>query len=69
MVESLENGFQNMEVNIIHANFVLMELIDLLVFSGNSIGDINMKNTQLFTFGNTKLRYMSSTTQIAAKEN
>ena len=41
-VESLENGFQNMEVKIICANFVLMEQIDLLVFSGDVIGDINM---------------------------
>ena len=28
-----------------------------------------MHNPHLFTFGNTKLQYMSATTQIAAKEN
>ena len=39
-----------MEVKIICVNFVLIELIDLLVFSGDVTGDINMKNPQLFTF-------------------
>ena len=28
-----------------------------------------MHNPHLFTFGNTKLQYMSATTQVAAKEN
>ena len=46
-----------------------MELINILVFSGDVIGDINMKNPQFFTFGNTKLQYTSATTPIAAKEN
>ena len=46
-----------------------MELINILVFSGDVTRDINMKNPHLFTFGNTKLQYMSATTQIAAKEN
>ena len=40
-----------MEVKIICANSVLMELIDILVFSGDETGDINMKNIQPFTFG------------------
>ena len=53
-VESSENGFQNMEVNIICANFDWMELIDILVFSGDVIGDIDMKYPQIFTFGNTE---------------
>ena len=60
-------GFQNIEVKTICANFVLMELINILVFSGDVIRDINMKNPQLFTFGNTKLQYMSSITPIVAK--
>ena len=37
--------------------------------SGDTIGYINMHNPHLFTFGNTKLHYMSSTTKIVAKEN
>ena len=58
----VQKRFQNMEVKNICANFVLMELINILVFSGDVIGDINMKNTHLFTFGNRKLQHMSSTT-------
>ena len=50
-------------------NFVLMELINLLLFSSDFTGDINMKNPHHFTFLNTKLQYMSATTPIAAKEN
>ena len=57
-----------MEVKIICENFVLMELIDILVFSGDVTRDINMKNPHIFDFGKTKLQYMSATTQIAAKE-
>ena len=57
-----------MEVKIICANFVLMELIDLLVFSSDVKRDINMQNPKLFTFGNTKLQYMRATsTPIATK--
>ena len=58
-----------MEVKIICANFVFMDLINPFSVSGDFIGYINMHNTHLFTFGNTKLHYMSATTQIAAKEN
>ena len=58
-----------MEVNIICANFDWMELIDILVFISDVTGDINMKNPQLFTFGNTKLQYMSDGNPIVAKEN
>ena len=58
-----------MEVKTICANFVLMELINLLVFSGDVTKDINMQNPHLFTFRNKKLQYMISITQIVAKEN
>ena len=58
-----------MEVKNICANFVLMWLINILLFSGVVIGDINMQNPHLFTFGNTKLQHMSATTQMEAKEN
>ena len=58
-----------MEVNIICEKCVLMELINILVFISDVTGYINMKNPHLFTFGNTKLQYMSATTQIAVKEN
>ena len=58
-----------MEVKTIYANFALMELINILVFSGDVTRDINMKNTHLFNFGNTKLQHMNATTQMAAKEN
>ena len=58
-----------MEVKIICENFVLMELIDILVFSGDVTGYINNKNPQIFTFGNKKLNCMRATTPIAAKEN
>ena len=68
-VKSAGNGFQDMELKIICKNFVLVELIRLLVFSVDVIRDVNMKNTQLFTFGNTKLQYMSAINPIAAKQN
>ena len=58
-----------MEIKTICANFVLIELINLLVFSGDVTRDINMQNPNLFTFGNTKLQYINSPTQMAAKEN
>ena len=58
-----------MEVKVFCANLVFMDLINSFVFSGDVTGYINMQNTHLFTFGNTKLQYMSATTKIAAKEN
>ena len=58
-----------MEVKILCANLVFMDLINLFGVSGDVIGYINMYNPHLFTFGNTKLQYMSATTQIVAKEN
>ena len=58
-----------MEVKIICTNLFFMDLIKPFGFSGEFIGYINMHNPHLFTFGNTKLQYMSATTQIAAKEN
>ena len=58
-----------MEVKIICANFVFMDLINPFGVSGYVTGYINMHNPHLFTFGNTKMQYMSATTQIAAKEN
>ena len=58
-----------MEVKIIFTNLVFMDLINPFGFIVYVIGYINMQNTQLFTFGNPKLQYMSATTQVAAKEN
>ena len=58
-----------MEVNIICEKFVFMDLINPFSISGNVTRYINMYNNHLLTFGNTKLHYMSATTQIAAKEN
>ena len=58
-----------MEVNIIFTNLVFMDLINPFGFIVYVIGYINMHNPHLFTSGNTKLQYMSSTTKIAAKEN
>ena len=46
-----------------------MDLINPFGISGDVTGYIIMHNPHLFTFGNTKLQYMSATTQIAAKEN
>ena len=65
---SFRKGFQNMEVKIICANVVLMELINILVFSGDVMGDIDMKDTHLFNLGNTQLQYMSATTQLQLKK-
>ena len=58
-----------MEVKIICTNLVSMELINTFGVNSDVIRYINMYNTHLFTFGNTKLHYMSATTQIVAKEN
>ena len=58
-----------MEVKIICRNLVFMDLINPFGISGDFAGYINMHNAHLFTFGNTKLRYMSATTKTAAKEN
>ena len=46
-----------------------MDLINPFGITGDVTGYINMHNPHLFTFGNTKLQYMSATTQVAAKEN
>ena len=46
-----------------------MDLINHFGVRGDVIGYINMQNPHIFTFGNTKLQYMSATTKIAAKEN
>ena len=46
-----------------------MDLINPFCVSGDFTGYINMHKTNIFTFWNKKLQYMSSTTQIAAKEN
>ena len=58
-----------MEVNIICANLVFMDLINRFGVSCDVTGYINMYNSYLFTFGNTKLQYMSAATKIATKEN
>ena len=58
-----------MEVRIICENLVFMDLINPFDVIGDVIGYINMHNPHLFTFGNTKLQYMSDSTQVAAKEN
>ena len=49
--------------------FVFMDLINPFGIRSDVIGYINMHNPHLFTFGNTKLQYMSATIQIVAKEN
>ena len=58
-----------MEVKIICTNLVFMDLINPFGVIGDVTRYINMHNPHLFTFGNTKLQYMSATTQIAVKEN
>ena len=58
-----------MEVKIICRNLVFMDLINPFGISGDVTRYINMHNQCLFTFGNSKLQYMSATTKIAAKEN
>ena len=58
-----------MEVKIICTILGFMDLINTFGVSGDVIGYINMHNPHLFTFGNTKLQYMSATTQVATKEN
>ena len=57
-----------MEVNIICKKLVFMELINPFGDSGYVTGDINMHKPRIFTFGNTKMQYMSATTQVAAKK-
>ena len=58
-----------MEVKILCANLVFMDLINLFGVSGDVTGYINMHNPCLFTSRNTKLQYMSAPNKIAAKEN
>ena len=58
-----------MALKIICTNFVFMDFINPFGVSGDIIGYINMHNPHIFTFGNTKLQYMSATTNITAKEN
>ena len=45
-----------------------MDLINPFDISGDVIGYINMNNTHLFTLGNKKLQYMSSTTKLQLKK-
>ena len=58
-----------MVVKIICTNLVFMDLINPFGVNGDVIGYINMHNPHLFTFGNKQLKYISSTTKIATKEN
>ena len=58
-----------MEVKIICTNLFFMDLINPFGVSGDVIVYINIHNPHIFTFGNTKLQDMSTTTQVAAKEN
>ena len=58
-----------MELKIICTNLVFMDLTNNFGVIGDVIGYINMHSPHLFTFGSTKLQYMSVTTQVAAKEN
>ena len=67
--ESSEKCFQNMEVNIIYTNLVFMDLTNPFGVSGDVTWYIDMHNPNLFIFWNTKLHYISATTQVAAKEN
>ena len=46
-----------------------MDLINPFGISGDVTRYFNIHNPHLFTFGNTKLQYMSATIKIAAKEN
>ena len=46
-----------------------MDLTNPFGVSGDVTRYINMHNPHIFTFVNTKLQYMSATTQIVAKEN
>ena len=48
-------------------NLVFMDLNNPFSVSGDVTGYINMHNTHLFTFGHTKLQYMSATAKITAK--
>ena len=57
-----------MEVKIICRNLIFMDLISPFGISGDFIGYINMHDPHLFTFGNTKLQYMSSTTKLQLKK-
>ena len=58
-----------MDVKIICKNLDFIDLTNPFGVSDNVIGYIDMKNPYVFTFGSTKLQYMSATTQVAAKEN
>ena len=51
-----------MEVKIICKKMFFMDLINNFGVSGDVTRYINMHNPHLFTFGNTKLQYMSATT-------
>ena len=57
-----------MEVKIICRNLVFMDLINHFSISADVAVYINMHNLQLFTFWNTKLQYMSSTTKLQLKK-
>ena len=57
-----------MEVKIICTNLVFMDLNNPFGVSGDVTGYINMHNPHLFSFGNTKLQYMSSTTKLQLKK-
>ena len=46
-----------------------MDFLNHFGVSGDFTRYINMHNPHIFTFGNTKLQYMSATTEVAAKEN
>ena len=58
-----------MEVKTTCTHLFFMDLINPFCVSGDFAIYINMHNPYLFTIGNTKLQYMSATTQVAAKEN
>ena len=57
-----------MEVNIICTILGFMDLINTFGVTSDVIGYINMHNPHFFTFGNTKLQYMSSTTKLQLKK-
>ena len=57
-----------MEVKIICTNLVFMDLINPFGISGDVTRYFNIHNPHLFTFGNTKLQYMSSTTKLQLKK-
>ena len=67
--ESLEKVYKIWRYRLFVQILFFMDLINTFGVSGDFIGYTNMHNPHIFTFGNTKLQYMSATTQFGTKEN